>query len=74
MNFFKLLKKIAAPAVTVAVALYVIKAPNGVQLLPFDKADLPNVYANAEKVAAEIIPDKIQSFISNLTEFLKTFR
>ena len=71
MCSFKLFKKIAAPIITAAVALYMIKTPGGVRFPAFENAELSDVYLNAEKAAEEIIPDKIQNFISYLTELIK---
>ena len=71
MHFFKALKKIAAPALAVVLATYVLKTPGGVRFPAFENAELSDVYLNAEKAAEEIIPDKIQNFISYLTELIK---
>ena len=73
MILLKLIRKLAAPALTLAVVTYVLKAPSGIYFLPFEEADFSDVYVNAEKAAASLIPDKVQSFIEAAAGFFKGF-
>ena len=71
MRIFKIIKKIAAPAITVAVATYILKAPSGIYFPPFENADFSDVYLNAEEAAASMIPEKIHQVISVISDFLQ---